>query len=59
MKKLSDAERGGAPAKFSMEQVIELFALACSLPEDYGRPIDLSTKDKKLTLRALQELQLR
>ncbi|MBW4571744.1 MAG: helix-turn-helix domain-containing protein [Tolypothrix carrinoi HA7290-LM1] len=39
MKKLSDAERGGAPAKFSMEQVIELFALACSLPEDYGRPI--------------------
>ncbi|MHC5716927.1 MAG: hypothetical protein ACYTX0_33610 [Nostoc sp.] len=22
-----------------MEQVVELFALACSKPEDYGRPI--------------------
>jgi putative transposase len=22
-----------------MEQVVELFALACSSPEDYGRPI--------------------
>jgi putative transposase len=37
--KLQDAERVGAPAKFSMEQVIELFALACSPPSDYGRPI--------------------
>jgi|GEM_PF-4617475 len=26
-------------AGFSMEQVVELFALACSPPEDYGRPI--------------------
>ena len=37
--KLQDSERAGAPVKFSMEQVIELFALACSPPEDYGRPI--------------------
>jgi putative transposase len=37
--KLQDFERSGAPAKFSMEQIIELFALACSRPEDYGRPI--------------------
>ena len=37
--RLKDLERGGAPVKFSMEQVIELFALACSPPEDYGRPI--------------------
>ncbi len=35
---LEDLERVGAPVKFSMEQVIELFALACSPPEDYGRP---------------------
>ena len=28
--KLQDQERAGAPTKFSMEQVIELFALACS-----------------------------
>ena len=37
--RLQDMERVGAPVKFSMEQVIELFALACSPPEDYGRPI--------------------
>lgn len=39
MQRLNDAERIGAPEKFSMEQVIELFALACSPPSDYGRPI--------------------
>jgi len=37
--RLQDSERIGAPGKFNMEQVIELFALACSPPEDYGRPI--------------------
>ncbi|MHC5676646.1 helix-turn-helix domain-containing protein [Nostoc sp.] len=37
--RLQDYGRIGAPSKFSMEQVIELFALACSKPEDYGRPI--------------------
>jgi putative transposase len=37
--RLQDSERTGAPVKFSREQVIELFALACSPPEDYGRPI--------------------
>ena len=37
--RLQDQERVGAPVKFSMEQVIELFALACSPPSDYGRPI--------------------
>ncbi|MHC5727605.1 MAG: helix-turn-helix domain-containing protein [Nostoc sp.] len=39
LQRLQDSERIGAPVKFSMEQVIELFALACSPPEDYGRPI--------------------
>lgn len=28
--RLQDSERAGAPIKFSMEQVMELFALACS-----------------------------
>jgi putative transposase len=37
--RLQDQERVGTPVKFSMEQVIELFALACSPPEDYGRTI--------------------
>ena len=39
LERLQDSERAGAPVKFSMEEVIELFALACSPPEDYGRPI--------------------
>ena len=39
IERLQDKERSGTPAKFSMEQVVELFALACSKPEDYGRPI--------------------
>ncbi|MEG4578002.1 helix-turn-helix domain-containing protein [Microcoleus sp. N3A4] len=39
LQRLQDQERIGAPVKFSMEQVIELFALACSPPCDYGRPI--------------------
>jgi len=37
--RLKDQERVGTPVKFSIEQVIELFALACSPPSDYGRPI--------------------
>ncbi|MGB3757289.1 MAG: helix-turn-helix domain-containing protein [Rivularia sp. (in: cyanobacteria)] len=39
IERLKDNERSGTPAKFNMEQVVELFALACSKPEDYGRPI--------------------
>lgn len=39
LQRLQDQERVGAPVKFSMEQVIELFAMACSSPSDYGRPI--------------------
>lgn len=39
IERLKDSERSGTPAKFNMEQVVELFALACSKPEDYGRPI--------------------
>ena len=39
IERLHDSERSGTPARFSIEQVVELFALACSNPEDYGRPI--------------------
>lgn len=39
IERLQDFERSGTPAKFNMEQVVELFALACSKPEDYGRAI--------------------
>ncbi len=39
IERLQDEERSGAPATFSMEQVVELFALACSEPSSYGRPL--------------------
>jgi putative transposase len=39
IERLQDAERSGAPATFRMEQVVELFALACSDPSNYGRAI--------------------
>jgi hypothetical protein len=34
--RLGDAERPGAPAEFTMEQVLKLFAMACDPPEVYG-----------------------
>jgi len=37
--RLQDAERPGAPATFSLEQILQLFAMACEKPETYGRPI--------------------
>ncbi len=37
--RLADAERPGGPMSFSLEQILQLFAIACEPPEDYGRPI--------------------
>lgn len=39
VERLQDAERAGAPATFSLEQILQLFAMACEQPEQYGRPI--------------------
>jgi putative transposase len=39
MERLRDAPRPGAPATFSLEQITQLYALACAPPEQYGRPI--------------------
>ena len=37
--RLLDAERSGSPTKFTTEQVLQLFTIACESPEKYGRPI--------------------
>ena len=37
--RLSDLERPGSPTKFTTEQILQLFAIACESPEKYGRPI--------------------
>lgn len=39
LERLVDAPRPGSPATFSLEQVLQLFAMACESPETYGRPI--------------------
>jgi putative transposase len=37
--RLADAARPGGPATFTLEEILQLFALACEQPEDSGRPI--------------------
>lgn len=37
--KLEDAARSGKPATFTIEQLTQLYALACDPPEKHGRPI--------------------
>lgn len=39
VERLQDAERPGAPATFSLEQILQLFTIACEKPDNYGRPI--------------------
>ncbi len=39
VERLADAPRPGGPMTFSLEQMVQLFAIACEKPEDYGRPI--------------------
>ena len=39
VERLQDAERSGAPATFSLEQILQLFAIACEKPEVYERAI--------------------
>ncbi|MGF1457675.1 MAG: helix-turn-helix domain-containing protein, partial [Leptolyngbyaceae cyanobacterium] len=39
LERLADAPRPGAPATFTLEQITQLYALACAPPEQYGRPL--------------------
>jgi putative transposase len=39
VERLVDAERPGGPMTFSLEQILQLFAIACEQPEAYGRAI--------------------
>ena len=38
-KVLADEPRVGAPATFTVEQIVEIVALACEAPSDSGRPV--------------------
>jgi hypothetical protein len=39
MERLYDAPRPGAPNTFNLEQITQLYAIACNPPEQYARPI--------------------
>ena len=39
LSRLKDAPRSGTPPTFTLEQITQLYALACAPPEQYGRPI--------------------
>jgi putative transposase len=39
VERLADAPRSGGPMSFSLEQILQIFGMACEKPEDYGRPI--------------------
>jgi putative transposase len=39
VERLADAPRPGGPLTFSLEPLLQLFALGCEQPEHYGRPI--------------------
>lgn len=39
LERLADAQRPGGPMTFSLEQILQLFAIACENPENYGCPI--------------------
>jgi len=39
VERLADAPRPGGPSTFSLEQILQLFAIACEKPQTDGRPI--------------------
>lgn len=40
MEVLRDAERSGAPGKFTAEQIVTLISMGCQSPRDSGRPVN-------------------
>ncbi len=39
VERITDNQRSGGPTTFSLEQILQLFAIACEKPENYGRSI--------------------
>ena len=51
--RLSDAARSGSPGKFSAEQVAQIIAIACEVPQDSGYPVSHWTA-KELAMEAVK-----
>jgi putative transposase len=52
--RLADAPRPGGPMTFNLEQILQLFAMACEKPEKYERPISHWTA-RELAEEAIQK----
>ncbi len=52
--RLQDGERSGAPATFELEQILQLFKLACDDPRDYDRAISQWTH-RELAAELIQQ----
>lgn len=57
VERLQDAERSGAPATFSLEQIVQLFAIACQKPEVYERPMTNWTA-RELAMDWLNQIEI-
>ena len=51
--RLSDAQRSGAPGKFSAEQIAQIIAIACEDPEANGYPVSHWTA-KEIVMEAVK-----
>ena len=52
--RLKDAPRPGSPGRFSMEQITQLYAIACCPPEQYDRPLSHWTA-RELALELVEQ----
>lgn len=51
--RLSDAPRSGSPGKFSAEQIAQIIAIACEVPQDNGYPVSHWTP-KEIVMEAVK-----
>jgi putative transposase len=54
LERLLDIPRPGSPGRFSMEQITQLYALACEPPEKYNRPLS-HWSARELALEMIQQ----
>ena len=54
VERLLDIPRPGSPGRFTMEQITQLYALACEPPEKYNRPLS-HWSARELALEMIQQ----
>ena len=60
---LSDRERSGKPPDFTAEQIVQLIALACKEPQQFGRPVSHWTprelRDEAIKQKIFESISVR